>query len=106
MPFTSSPWDAAVVERGQEAGPFCQCCLIDLNEGEGKTKGLCKLPVRSSPGGPYNLTAMGAAAAALAGARGGLDAPPDAKRKAARKLVRLYREAEREPPAGLLRVAK
>jgi len=104
MPFTSAAWDGGKVESSQDAGAFCRCCLIDLNTGE-KTKGACKLPVRSSPAGPYNLNAMGAAAAALAGARGGLDAPPEAKRKAARKLARLYREAGRTPPQGVLRVA-
>lgn len=105
MPFTSALWDGGAVESGQEAAEFCRCCLIDLNEGE-KAKAMCKLPVRATPGGPVNLNAMAAAAAALAGARGGLDAPAEAKRAAARKLVRLYREAEREPPAGLLRVGR
>lgn len=104
MSFTSGPWDAAGVKSGQEAGPYCACCLMDLNEGA-KVKDRCKLPVRSTPGGPYNLNAMAAAAAALAGGRGGLDAPGDEKRKAARKLVRLYREAGKEPPAALRRVA-
>jgi len=104
MPFTSAPWDGGAVESGQEAGAFCRCCLIDLNEGE-KSKGQCKLPVRSTPGGPYNVNAMAAAAAALAGARGGLSAPAEDKRKAARRLVGLYREAKKEPPAGLLRAA-
>lgn len=104
MPFTNSPWDAGAVKSGQEAGAYCSCCLIDMNTGE-KAKDACKLPVRSTPGGAYNLNAMSAAAAALAGARGGLDAPAEKKRTAARKLVRLYREAKREPPPALLRVA-
>lgn len=74
MPFTSSPWDAGAVESSQEAGAYCRCCLIDLNEGE-KSKGQCKLPVRATPGGPINTNAMGAAAGSLAGSRGGLNAP-------------------------------
>lgn len=106
MPFVSSPWDAGAVKAAQEAGAYCRCCLMDLNaSGQEKTKDNCKLPVRARPGGPINTNAMGAAAGALAGSRGGLDAPADAKRSAARKLVRLYREAKREPPAGLLRAA-
>jgi hypothetical protein len=104
MPFTNSPWDGGSVESGQDAAGFCRCCLIDLNEGE-KVKGQCKLPIRATPGGPINLNAMAAAAGALAGARGGMDAPGEAKRKAARRLVSLYREAEKEPPPALLRVA-
>lgn len=104
MPFTNGPWDGAAAESGQEAGAFCRCCLIDLNDGE-KVKGQCKLPIRSTPGGPINLNAMSAAAAALAGARGGVDAPAEKKRAAARRLVGLYREADREPPPALLRVA-
>ena len=104
MAFSSSPWDAGKVKASQEAGAYCRCCLMDLNMGE-KTKDACKLPVRSTPGGAYNLNAMSAAAAALAGARGGLNAPAEEKRKAARRLVRLYRQAKKEPPPALLRVA-
>jgi len=92
------------VERSQDAASFCRCCLIDLNEGD-KIKGKCKLPVRATPGGVYNLNGMAAAAGALAGARTPLDAPPDEKRKAARKLISLYRQADREPPASLKRIA-
>ena len=104
MPFSDAPWDAGKVKAGQEPGPYCSCCLIDLNTGE-KVKDQCKLPVRSTPGGPYNLNAMAAAAAVLAGGRGGVDAPPEKKRSAARKLVRLYREAKKNPPPALLRAA-
>lgn len=104
MPFSSSPWDAGAVESSQDAAAYCRCCLIDLNEGE-KVKGQCKLPVRATPGGPINTNAMGAAVGSLAGSRGGLNAPAEAKRKAARRLVGLYREAKKEPPAGLLRAA-
>lgn len=103
MPFTTTAWDGGAAESGQEAGAFCQCCLIDLNEGP-KAKTLCKLPIRATPGGPINLNAMAAAAAALAGGRGGLDAPGEAKRKAARRLISLYREAEKDPPPALYRV--
>jgi hypothetical protein len=105
MPFTSAAWDAGQVKSSQDAAAYCRCCLIDTNSGE-KVKDNCKLPVRSSPGGPINLNAMGAAAGALAGARGGLDAPADVKRRAARKLARLYREAGRTVPQGVLRVAR
>ena len=104
MSFTNKPWDAAAVKRNLEAGDYCQCCLIDFNEGE-KVQAKCKLPVRHTPGGPYNLNAMSAAASALAGGRGGVNAPVDKKKAAARKLIGLYREAKREPPPSLKRVA-
>jgi hypothetical protein len=104
MPFTTAAWDGAAAESGQDAEAFCRCCLVDMNEGP-KVKTLCKLPVRATPDGPVNLNAMAAAAAALAGGRGGLDAPGEAKRKAARKLIGLYREAEKDPPPALFRVA-
>jgi hypothetical protein len=104
MPFTSSAWESP--ESGMDAGAFCACCLIDLNEGREKVKGNCKLPIRSTPGGPINLNAMAAAAAALAGARGGVDAPAEKKRSAARRLKSLYREAGKEPPESLSRVGR
>ena len=104
MGFTNKPWDAAVVKRNLEAGDYCRVCLIDTNTGE-KVKVKCKLPVRHAPGGPYNLNAMSAAASALAGGRGGVNAPSEKKKAAARKLIRLYRQAKREPPASLRRVA-
>lgn len=105
MSFTNRPWDAGAMSKGKEAGAYCACCLIDLNTGGKKIKSKCKLPVRSTPGGAWNLNAMSAAAAVLAGGRGGVHAPAAAKRKAARKLVRLYRQAKRQPPSALLRVA-
>jgi hypothetical protein len=105
MPFTNAPWTQPSTQL--DADDYCATCLIDLNPGgEEKVKANCKLPIRSTPRGPYNLKAMAAAAAALAGARGGVDAPAAEKRKAARKLVRLYREADREPPETLVRIAQ
>ena len=103
MPFTDAAWESP--ESRLDAADYCAVCLIDLNEGREKVKGNCKLPVRSTPGGPYNRNALRAAAAALAGARGGLDAPPEAKRSAARRLVRLMREAGINVGESLLRMA-
>jgi hypothetical protein len=90
--FVNRPWSTP--ETKLDAEDFCSVCLIDLNEpGKPKVKSKCKLPVKSSPDSPYNVNALRAAALALVGARGGVDAPPDAKRQAAKKLVRLFREA-------------
>ena len=105
MPISNKPWSSVSESDYRDAAAFCGACLIDLNEsGQEKVKGKCKLPVRE-PGGAINKNALSAAAAVLAGGRGGVDAPPEEKRKAARKLIRLYREAEMEPPESLRRLA-
>lgn len=105
MPFSNKPWGSISEADYRDAEHFCSACLIDLNEpGKEKVKAKCKLPVKE-PGGAYNRNAIHAAAAALAGARGGVDAPPAEKAKAARKLIRLYREMDEEPPESLVRIA-
>ncbi len=57
------------------------------------------------PSGAYNKNGIHAAASVLAGGRGGVQAPPDQKRKAARSLIRLYGEMKETPPPSLKRVA-
>lgn len=107
MPFTNTGWDGNAVRAAQDADEYCACCLIDENEPrQEKVKERCKLPVRRAPGAPYNIVAMRAATAALLGARGGVDASAEAKKAAARKLVRLFREAKLEPAEGLIEMAK
>jgi len=74
MPFSDKPWGAISDSDYRDASHFCSACLIDLNEpGQEKTKANCKLPIKE-PGGVYNRNAIHAAAAALAGARGGVQA--------------------------------
>lgn len=107
MPISNRPWGEVdkTVEAYGSAEKYCRACLIDMNEpGEEKVASKCKLPVRE-PGGAINRNALAAAAAALVGSRGGVDAPLAEKRKAARKLIALYREAEMEPPESLKRLA-
>lgn len=107
MPVSNKPWSNVekTVEAYGSAERYCRACLIDLNEpGEDKVAGKCKLPIRE-PGGAINRNALAAAAAALVGGRGGVDAPLAEKRKAARKLIALYREADMEPPESLKRLA-
>lgn len=106
MPFSDRPWGQFSESDYETAEVFCAACLIDLNEpGEEKVKSKCKLPIRE-PGGVYNRNAIHAAAAALVGARGGVNAPEREKQKAARKLVRLYHEMGEEPPESLRRLAE
>ncbi len=103
MPFTNAAWSSP--EADLSAEDYAKVCLIDLNApGEAKVKGNCKLPIRSTPNGPYNTNAMMAAANALSGSRGGVDAPPEEKKKAARKLMRLMAEAGMNPHEGLKRL--
>jgi hypothetical protein len=105
MAFSDRPWGSISESDYTDADQFCAACLIDLNPpGKEKVKANCKLPVKE-PGGAYNRNAIHAAAAALAGARGGVQAPPEAKRKAARALIRLYRQMDEEPPESLRRIA-
>jgi hypothetical protein len=104
MPFTDETWDAAAVSASLEADEYCEVCLIDLNPaGDKKVKGSCKLPLRKSPGAPYNM-------AAIRNAMGRIfqmtEVPAEEKRKAARKLVQLAREAKiTVASASLLRLA-
>jgi len=101
---SDKPWGSISESDYPTAEAYCKACLIDMNEGE-KTKDKCKLPVRE-PSGALNRNAVHAAAAALAGARGGVDAPPEEKRAAARKLIRLYGELNEEPPESIKKLAR
>jgi hypothetical protein len=94
MPFTKAPWESP--ESKLDAAEFCAVCLIDENEpGVEKVKARCMLPVRSSRGAPYNLNGLAAAAGRL----NQTEASTASKRAAARKLIRLYREAGQIAPA-------
>lgn len=106
MLFSDKPWGGITASDYSDAAAYCAACLLDLNPlGKEKTKAACKLPVKE-PGGAYNRNAIHAAAAVLAGARGGVQASPEEKRKAARRLIRLYREMEEEPPESLRRLTE
>jgi len=100
--FTSVPWQDP--QSSLSAADYAKVCLIDMNEpGEEKVKSKLKLPIRSRPDGPINTNALRAVAAALGGARGNeIQAPEEAKTKAARTVVRLMREAGIEPGEATL----
>jgi len=103
--ISNRPWGQISEKDYETAGAFCRACLIDLNPGDDKVKSLCKLPVYE-PDGTLNRNAVHAAAAALAGARGGVDAPPEAKKQAAKRLLRLYEQLGETPPDSIVRLAK
>jgi hypothetical protein len=102
---SEKPWGS--IKESDYATPeaFCRACLIDLNDSTPKSKDKCKLPVRE-PGGALNRNGVHAAAAALAGARGGVQAPVEDKAKAARALIRLYGQLDEEPPESIVSLAK
>ena len=103
--FSSKPWGQFSESDYSTPEAFCSAALIDTNpSGSPKSKANCKLPVKE-PGGAYNRNGIHAAAAALAGARGGVSAPADQKRRAARALVRLYGQMNEQPPDSLKRLA-
>lgn len=77
-----------------------KACLIHQHQGPPTSKSQCKLPVRT-PNGAINRNGVHAAAAALAGARGGVDASDAEKASARTSLVRLYGELGEDAPAGL-----
>jgi hypothetical protein len=73
-------------------------CLIV--RGDGSSKMQCSLPVRE-PDGTLNKNALPAAAAALAGARGGVIASVTEKAAAKKKLIALYNQINATPPPSL-----
>ncbi|SRR5579875_1228928 len=105
MAFTSKPWDGSA-SKYPTTEAYCAACLIDTNEsGQDKVQAKCKLPIKE-PNGDYNENAIHAAAAALAGARGGVQASPADKKKAARTLVRLYGQMKQDAPDSLKKLAQ
>ena len=103
--LSSASWDGSA-SRWDTPESYCSSCLLDLNEGSGdKVKSNCHLPVKE-PSGAYNRAALGAAAAALAGARGGgMSIPASAKKSAARKLISLYHRFKLDVPPSLKNLA-
>lgn len=101
MEFTDKPWDGSA-SRWETAADYAKSCLINLNTGDSKdwTKDNCKLPVKE-PDGTVNKNAVHSAVAALAGGRGGVDAPPAVKKSAARQLRRLYAAMKEDLPPSI-----
>jgi HK97 family phage prohead protease len=100
---TEQAWDGSAArytdEQYRAATLFCR-------PGDGPVKQRCSLPVLE-PDGTLNVNALGAAAAALAGGRSPLaDVTRADKAAAARKLIRYYNQAGKEPPAGLRAIAQ
>lgn len=94
-----SPW-SNYKESDYTVPQWHAACLIHLHTGAPTNKTDCKLPVRT-PGGALNRAGVHAAAAALAGGRGGVDAPPAHKAAARAKLRGLYGQLKETPPDSI-----
>lgn len=103
--ISDKPWNPDHASYG-EAPRFCYYSLINDNAvptGQWSFD-KCKLPVYE-PNGDLNRNAVHAAAAALAGARGGVRSSPQAKSAAARKLIALYHKLNEPVPDSIRRIA-
>lgn len=100
---SDTPW-SNFKESDYTLEQWKRACLISPPE-ESDSKTDYKIPVRE-PDGVLNRNGCHAAAAALAGARGGVSASSESKKMAAKKLVNLYRNAlEEDPPESLLELS-
>jgi hypothetical protein len=106
MAVTNQKWDGSA-GRWADAASYAKSCLINLNTGNPDTwtKDKCKLPIYE-PNGDLNTNAIGTAAAVLNGGMGGIDAPPAAKKAAAKALMSAYMKAKMTPPVSLMSMAK
>lgn len=102
--LSNRPWDGSA-SNYDDANAYCSACLSDENpSGQPKVKNLCHLPIKE-PNGDYNRAAMGAAAAALVGGRGGVQLPATVKKTAAKKLAGLYARFNLPVPPALKNMA-
>lgn len=97
---SDKPWSDFKAADYSPAQYHRACLIHDHGPGVPDDKDHCKLPVRE-PSGTLNRNGVHAAAAALAGSRGGVDAPDEAKGKARAALRGHYRTLGEEPPESL-----
>ncbi|MET0785497.1 MAG: hypothetical protein ABWY25_02170 [Paenisporosarcina sp.] len=98
--LSEKPW-GAYTASDYSIEQWHNACLIHQHDGPPTSKNQCKLPIKT-PTGAVNRNGVYAAAAALAGARGGVNASTEEKAKASKVLIRLYKEMDKEPPASLM----
>lgn len=103
MAVTDQPWDGSAARFQDDQ--WARSCVLDLADCSESARGMhakmrYKLPIRE-PGGAINANALGAASAALAGARSPLKACPAAKTAAAKRLLAAYRQAGMTAPDSL-----
>lgn len=98
--ISEKPW-GEISEADYTIEQWHAACLVHLHDGPPTSKSQCKLPVKT-PNGALNRNGVHAAAAALAGARSPLKAPPEQKAKAAAALRRYYSQLDETPPESLM----
>jgi hypothetical protein len=99
--LSERPWSDYTVSD-YSTQQWHNACLIHQHTGPVTAKEQCKLPVKT-PNGVVSRNAVHAAAAALAGARGGVHASSEEKASAAKVLIRYYHRMGEDPPPSLLK---
>lgn len=101
--ISEKPW-SDYTEADYTLQQWHKACLIHQHQGPPTSKDQCKLPVKT-PNGVLNRNGIHAAAAALAGARGGVKASDSEKTAAAKALIRYYGQLDETPPDSLTNLA-
>lgn len=96
---STQPW-SDFQESDYTLEQWHNACLIHQHSGAPTSKAQCKLPVKT-PSGVVNVNAVVSAAAALGGARGGVDATTEEKAKAKRALIGYYNQFNKPLPPSL-----
>jgi hypothetical protein len=97
--ISTTPW-SNYTEADYNLDQWHKACLIHQHTGPPTSKTQCKLPVRT-PDGVLNRNGVFAAAAAMAGARGGVNATPDELAKAKTAIAGFYRQLNAKLPASI-----
>jgi hypothetical protein len=102
--FTDEAWSGNASDY-KDTNEYCDACLIDENEsGKPKIQAKCKLPIKKK--GVIYRRALQAAAGALMGSRGQtVQASPEEKKAAAKRLVSLMKEGGMVAGPNLLDLA-
>ena len=101
--ISEKPW-SDYSESDYTLEQWHDACLIHMHDSGDYTKSDCKLPVKT-PDGTVNKNGVFAAASALAGGRGGVDASPEQKTAAAKSLVTLYGKIGAKVPPSITQLA-
>lgn len=101
--FSTKPW-SDFQESDYDLEQWKRACLISPAQ-PSNSKSDYKLPVKE-PDGTYNQNAIFAVAAVLAGGRGGVSATTEQKAAATKKVLSLYAQMGKKPPASLTGSAK
>lgn len=101
---SDKPW-SNFTKADYSDSQWARACVLDRGPSAGSAKQRYALPI-AEPSGALNRNGVHAAAAALGGARGGVNASSEAKAAAARKLRGAYSRIGEEPPDSLKAAAE